>query len=93
MKKEIVSRYASISVFKTIMHGVVDFEAIRSFYEQLRECVAEIPPQDFRIEVYYELALIINLVYRDHISGFDQFLVTYIKAMLFNGYTAEDITS
>lgn len=93
MKKEIVSRYASISVFERIMHGVVDFEAIRSFYEQLRECVAEMPPKDFKTEEYYELALIINLVYRDHISGYDRFLVTYIKTMLLNGYTAEDITS
>jgi len=93
MKKKIVTRYSSISVFGGLIHGVVDFEAIQSFYGQLREWIAELSPNDLTIENYYELSLIINIVGRDHVSGDNQFLYTYTRALLANGYTASDITS
>ncbi len=93
MKKEIVGKYSSISQFKIVVQCVIDFESIQSFYAQVRECVADLSPGDLSIEQYYELSLIINLTSRDHISALDQFLFTYIKSLLFNGYSAEDITS
>lgn len=93
MKREIILKYSTISEFKDLVNGAIDFEAIQSFYGQLRESLLELSPNDLEVENYYELSLIINIAYRDHISTNNQFLYTYIKSLLFNGYTEKSITS
>jgi hypothetical protein len=92
-QKKIAIKYASISVFANLVKGVIDFEAIQSFYSQLREWIADMAPDDLTIENYYDFSLIINLVNRDHVSTLNQFLFTYIKVLLANGYTDNNITS
>jgi DNA replication protein DnaC len=85
--------YSSIDNFKTIMRGVIDFEAIREFYHQLRNMLCTLDPEDLEVNEYYDLTLIINLTQRDHASTITEFQFTYVKALIFNGYTEEDITS
>lgn len=92
-KKNIIQKYASINEFKDFMHGVIDFEAIQDFYTQIRETMPELSFNDLEIKDYYELSLILNMIYRDHISSLNGFHYTYCKTLLFNGYSAEDITS
>jgi hypothetical protein len=93
MKKAIVIKYSSISVFRKLVKGVIDFEAIQAFYSQLREWITELSAEDLTIENYYDLSLIINITNRDHISTHNQFLFTYVKSLLANGYSEIDITS
>lgn len=93
MRKEIAKKYSSISVFTTLMAGVVDMEAIRAFYAQIREVIPELSPEELSLENYYDLSLIINIVNRDHTSALNGFLYTYVKTLLFNGYTEDHITS
>jgi len=93
MKRRIVLKYSNISVFKNLVSKSIDFEAIQSFYGQLRDSLLELSPNDLEIENYYELSLIINAAYRDHISTNNQFLYTYMKSLLFHGYAEKDITS
>ena len=92
-KKNIVKKYAAIAEFKTLMKGVIDFEAIQDFYSQIRETMPELSANDLEIKDYYELSLILNMVYRDHLSTLNGFYFTYCKSLLFNGYSIEDITS
>ena len=92
-KYEILSKFTVFQSFKELMQGVVDFEAIQSFYTQLREELERFESDDFEIINYYDLSLIINLVSRDHVSTINSFQYTYLKALLFNDYTEEDITS
>ena len=93
MRKEIAVKYSSISIFATLATGVVDIESIRAFYAQIRELIRELSPDDLSLENYYELSLIINIVNRDHTSTLNGFLYTYVRTLLFNGYTEEHITS
>lgn len=93
MKLKIIKQFSSIEVFKDIMKDCIDFEAIRTFYNQLREALWEISCDDLEITNYYDLSLIINIVNRDHISTLNQFLYTYTKCLFLNGYSTEDITS
>jgi len=93
MKREIVLKYSTISVFKDLVNESIDFEAIQSFYGQLRDSLLKLTPNDLEIENYYQLSLIINVAYRDHISTNNQFLYTYIKSLLFHEYTEKDFTS
>jgi len=93
MKVDILKRYTSIDLFKELFSDVIDFEAIQSFYSQLREVMTEVSPDSFGIKNYYDFALIYNAVNRDHASTINTFLYTYIRVLLFNGYTEEDITS
>jgi hypothetical protein len=93
MKREIILKYSSIHEFNKLVSGAIDFEAIQSFYGQLRESLLELSPNDLEIENYYEFSLIINAASRDHISTNNQFLYTYIKSLLFHGYTVKDFTS
>jgi hypothetical protein len=72
---------------------VIDFEAIQDFYSQIRETMPELSANDLEINNYYELSLILNMVYRDHLSTLNDFYFTYCKALLFNGFSIEDITS
>ncbi|EKT4500641.1 NACHT domain-containing protein [Flavobacterium psychrophilum] len=92
-KKNIIKKYSSIAEFRTLMNDVIDFEAIQDFYNQIRETMPELSANDLEINDYYELSLILNMVYRDHLSTLNDFYFTYCKALLFNGYTIEDITS
>ncbi|WP_294297620.1 hypothetical protein [uncultured Chryseobacterium sp.] len=92
-RKEIARKFCNIAIFEEIIKSSIDIEAIRNFYFDLRDCMSNYKFDDFEISHYYELSLIINLIYRDHISTPDGFLYTYTQALLFNGYTEEDITS
>ncbi|MHA3788284.1 hypothetical protein ACX0HA_08760 [Flavobacterium hauense] len=91
--REIIRRYACLTEFKTLMEGVIDFEAIRDFYNQIREILAELPPEDFTVLQYFDLAMVINIVQRDHISTLNGFNFTYCKSLIHNGFSIEQITS
>ena len=91
--KDIVKRYSSIDTFRVLTKDTIDFDSIPTFYFQIREALGKLSYDDLDIINYYDLALIINLVERDHVSNNNEFLYTYIKTLLFNGYTEEDITS
>lgn len=93
MKREIILKFSNISEFKNLVYGAIDFEAIQSFYAQLRESLLEISPNDLDLKQYFEFSLIINAASRDHISTNNQFLYTYTKTLLFHGYTVKDFTS
>lgn len=92
-KKNILKKYTSIEEFRCLMNGVIDFEAIQDFYSQIRETLPLLSSDDFEIREYYDLSLIINIVNRDHISSLNGFYYTYCKALLYNGYCFDDITS
>lgn len=92
-KKDIARKFSSINTFKEIMQDSIDFESIRTFYFDLRDDMYKYKFDDFEIIHYYDLSLIINLLSRDHISTPNGFLYTYVRSLLFNGYTEEDITS
>ncbi len=92
-RKEVLSKFTVIGSFKELMHGVVDFEAIQRFYTQLREELEHFEADNFEVTNYYDLSLIINLISKDHVSTINTFQYTFLKALLFNGYTEEDITS
>ncbi len=93
MKLNIIIKYTSMLVFENLIKDAIDFEAIRSFYFQIRESLHDLTPKDLKIINYYDLALIINIVNRDHISTLSNFLYTFAKCLKFNGYSEEDITS
>jgi hypothetical protein len=93
MKLEIIKKYVSIKYFQQIIKNCIDFEAIRAFYKQIRESLTEIEAKELEIINYYDLSLIINITERDHISTVNEFLYTYVKSILFNGYKDDDITS
>ncbi len=92
-KCKIVSKFTVIQSFKELMHSVVDFEAIQSFYTQIREELEHFEADDFKTINFYDLSLIINLISKDHVSTINSFQYTFLKALLFNDYTEEDITS
>lgn len=92
-KAKIVKKYANIQVFGVLMNNCIDFEAIQSFYEQVRQVLDELGYDDLSLIEYYDLSLIYNIINRDHISTINKFLYTYVKALLYNGYSQEDITS
>jgi len=93
MKIEIIKRYVPIDNFQEIIKDCIDFEAIRVFYKQIRESLVELEANELEIINYYDLSLIINITERDHISTINEFLYTYVKTILFNGYGDDDITS
>ena len=93
IKLKIILKYSSISVFKKIVSESIDFEAIQIFYGKLRESIIEMSASDLAVENYYELSLILNIAYRDHISPLNNFLYTYLKSLLFQGYAEKNITS
>jgi len=93
MKLNVIRKYTSISLFSATLENCIDFEAMRSFYFQLRTMLADISHNDLDIINYYDLSLIINIVSREHVSSINQFLYTYIKCLLYNGYSEEDVTS
>ena len=58
-----------------------------------KRLIGELYPDLLEIENYYDLSLIINIISRDHVSTNNQFLHTYTKSLLSNGFTEDDITS
>lgn len=92
-KKNIIRKYCSMSMFQLIINGAIDYEAIREFYVQIRESLKDLKPDELEVTNYYDLSLILNLIYRDHVSHINEFIYTYIKSLLFHGYTEDDITS
>ena len=93
VKKRIVTKYASLSTFERLVEGQVDYEAIQTFYGDLREWITELSPNDLEIIHYYELSLIFNIINRNHISAHNQFLYTFSGSLMVNGYNDDDITS
>jgi hypothetical protein len=93
MKIEIIKKYVSITYFREILKNNIDFEALRTFYEQIRESLTELEADKFDIVEYYNLSLIVNITARNHISTVNEFLYTYVKSILFHGYGDDDITS
>lgn len=93
MKLEIIKKFTSIKLFQKIAKDCIDFEALRSFYIQIRESLNDISHSDLEIINYYDLALISNIVIRDQILTLNEFLYTYTKCLLFHGYSIEYITS
>lgn len=93
MEIEIIKKYASIPYFQKLLGSCIDFEALRTFYKQIRESLAELDADEFDIVEYYNLSLIVNITARDHISTINEFLYTYVKSILFHGYGDDDITS
>ncbi|MGH1384002.1 hypothetical protein [Kordia sp.] len=93
MKLDIIKKFCSIKVFKEIATKCIDYEALRSFYNQIRETLSYVSCNDLSVQSYYDLSLILNTVIRDHVSTNNQFLYTYVKSLLFNGFTIKDITS
>ena len=93
MKLNILSKYTSILAFENLIKDAIDFEAIRSFYFQIRESLHDLAPEDLEIINYYDLGLIINIINRDHVSTLNNFFYTFVKCLLFNGYREEDVTS
>ncbi len=93
MKIEIIKKYVSINYFKENIRSCIDFEAVRVFYKHIRETLTELEAHELEMINYYNLSLIINITARDHISTVNDFLYTYVKSIIFNGYEDDDITS
>ncbi|MCW7498569.1 hypothetical protein ND860_18685 [Leptospira levettii] len=92
-KTQIVKKYTSIAYFKEISRNFIDIEALQNFYKSIRETLSELDPEDLNFVNFFDLALIINLTHRDHISTNNEFLYVFVKALEFNGYIDDDITS
>ena len=75
------------------MKDCIDFEAIASFYNQLREILKDIHSNELSINEYYDLSLILNLVMREHLSTLNNFYYTYAHSLIRNGINDDDITS
>jgi hypothetical protein len=89
----IVRYYANIKRFKSTMSAIVDFEAIREFHSQLLEIIAGLDPVALSVHNYYDIALLVNLSTRDHLSMLNGFHYTFLSELLREGYEAEHITS
>jgi hypothetical protein len=89
----IIKFFASIHNFKKIMAGVIDFDAIRELYSHVREQLSLLNPGDLEVTEYYDLALIVNMVMRDHISHTRDFQYTFIQALWSESYSDEEVTS
>lgn len=81
-KLEVIKKYSSMEVFKEVVKGCIDFEALRAFYKQIRESLEEIDPSELQIKDYYDLSLILNLVSRDHISSLNHFYYTFTMCLI-----------
>lgn len=91
--RTLVKQYSSIGYFQKMIKGTIDFEAMREFYDHIRNLLSTLRPSDLETIEYYDLALIINLLNRDHVSTSTNFQYTFSRALLFNGYGHDDITS
>lgn len=89
----VLKLYAWISSYRRIIDGCIDVESVRTFYEQLKLILSESDSGVLDIVQYYDLALIENLIVRDHFSAQFDFYYVYVKVLLDHGYTSEDVTS
>lgn len=92
-KKQIIKKYSNIQTFKNISINAIDFESLKVFYSQLIAELQNFSADEFEIIEYYDLSLITNIVHRDHVSTMNDFYYTYVKALKFNGFSEEDISS
>ncbi len=92
-KNSITKKYISINQFKELISEVIDVEAIQSFYFQIRENLSYMNPEEMEIIHFYDLSLIINMIQRDHFSTLHEVNYTYLKGLIANGFSEEDITS
>lgn len=92
-RAKIIKKYANIDCFRRALDKCIDYEALRDFYVHIRNEISNIKPRYLSLEEYYDLGLILNILSRDHIGTLNGFLYTYVKVLLFNDYTLEDITS
>lgn len=92
-KKQILKKYSNIQTFKNISRSAIDFESLQAFYSQLLAELQNFSSEEFEIIEYYDLSLITNIVHRDHVSTMNDFYYTFVKALKFNGFSEEDITS
>lgn len=92
-KKQIIKKYSNILTFKNVSRNVIDFESLQAFYSQLIAELQNFSSEEFEIIEYYDLSLISNIVHRDHVSTMNDFYYTYVKALRFNGFSEEDISS
>lgn len=90
---KIFRKYSDIKLFKQIAIKAIDFEAIRTFYKDLREALVFLNPEGLSVYHYYDFSLISNIVARDHISTIYSFYYTYAKTIFENGFSIDDITS
>lgn len=89
----VIRKYANIDLFSDIVCDCIDYEAIRSFYAHIRDELKRFEPSSIKLTEYYDIGLILNIVGRDHFSTMNEFLYTYVNVLIFNGLTADDITS
>jgi hypothetical protein len=89
----IIKQYSSLEVLKEMLTLSFDIEALRDFYRQLRDALLKIEANDLEVVDYYNLALIENIIERDHLSSLLEFYYVFVKAITVEGYTEEDITS
>lgn len=92
-RQSVLRLYSSISIYCRCIEGCVDVEAIRIFYQQLKIVLSESDENTLSLVQYYDLSLIENLIVRDHFSAQYGFYHVFVKALVSNGYSVEDITS
>jgi len=92
-KQEIVKEFTNLSAFKLLLKDCIDYESVQAFYTELKALVPEMDFQELEVIQYYDLALIENMINRDHLSALNSFYYTYVRTLLMNGYTEEHITS
>lgn len=93
MKVCILKKYSSFGLFRVIVNNEIDFESISSFYTQIRELILEVPTDALTLVNYYDLSLIFLSINRDHTATLLPFYYNYVKALIFHGFTEEEITS
>ena len=92
-KSKIVKHYTSIDLFQNILRSIIDYEALRSFYDQIRETLEDLSSSKLGLINYYDLSLIINILSREHMSPDNKFLYSYVRALILNDIPEEEITS
>jgi hypothetical protein len=92
-KKKVIQKYCSIIVFEELVTKSIDFEAISAFYFDIRSELENFDVEVLDIIQFYNLSLIINVVSRDHVITMPEFNYTFAKALKFNGYNEDDLTS
>ena len=90
---QILSKYADIKYFDDWIKNCVDIEAVQAFYSQLRDSLNKLEPSQLTVYQYYDFVLIQNILSRNYISGRLEFIYIYVKSLILNGYSEEEIVS
>ncbi|HNC29771.1 MAG TPA: hypothetical protein PKX08_07200 [Cyclobacteriaceae bacterium] len=93
IKKRVVLKYASVTFFEKVIKNNIDMEAVQSFYGDIREWLTKLSPDALTLQHYFELSLILNILSRSHTKSHYEFLFTYVRSLLANGFSEEHITS